>query len=780
MDDPGDLGPTLLSATTPLVAALKDEARDALARYGDQLVDFDKIPEAHRARLVALGLRLCAQHRQRDAGPQAISQGEPGVGADSPVSVLKGVGPAIAARLAARGITTVEDLLYLLPLEYQDCRREHPLDLVPMGGPVTVRGVVVQSNQRGSRRTRVLELGLASAVGGPPLLWAVWFNAYPGLQDRFPRGSELLVSGTVQPYKDRKQILHPEVVVDPEPGAQGPVLRRYPEVEGVQPGRLERIVEQACLRFMGELPDGVPHEVASQQGLPAQAEALSALHLRDPDLPDEETLQQIKRGEHPAVERLAFDELFSLQLAVAKKRLSWGERRALPCALEPADLERLRACLPFTLTGSQEQVIAELLEDIRRARPMHRLLQGDVGSGKTVVAFAAVWAALNQGLQACIMAPTELLARQHHEVLAPWCQALGHEAALLTAATPGPARESILALAGAGKLGLMVGTHALLAQRLHLPNLALAVIDEQHRFGVLQRARLRERSDRGIIPHLLVMTATPIPRSMALTLYGDLDLSILGEKPAGRRPAKTRVFPSGKREDAYALLGAQLQAGQQAFVVCPLIEASDRVDWADAMGTAQSLARRFADHGVGLVHGRLAPAERQEVMGRFRQGEFQLLVATTVIEVGIDVPRASVMVVEHAERFGLAQLHQLRGRVGRGREQAHCLLLTESGGRTAAASRLRVMARTTDGFKIAEEDLSLRGPGELAGTRQAGIPRFRFANLGTHLEVLSRAREAAMALVECDPELEAPENRGAREVMERRWKGVPLLEDGAG
>ena len=784
MDDPGDLGPTLLAAARPLARALQGEAAEALAKFCDEVAGFDDLHEAHRARLVALGLRLCAQHRPSNTALADVEDGKPREGADTPVSELKGVGPAIAARLAARGITTVEHMIYLLPLEYLDCRREHPLDHVPAGKPATVRGVVVQANQRGSRRTRVLELGLGAEVGGPPLVWAVWFNAYPGMQERYPRGCEVLVSGTFQPYRDRLQVVHPDVIVSPEPDAQGPVLRRYPEVEGVQPGRLERLCDQARQRFLPALPDGVPPAVASEEGLPGQAEALSTLHLSgargDGVIPDEAELKRVMSGEHPAVQRLAFDELFSLQLAVAKKRLSWGERRGLSCPLASEDLERLRGCLPFTLTGGQDRVIGELTRDMARARPMHRLLQGDVGSGKTVVAFAAAWAAMSQGLQAAIMAPTELLARQHHEVLSPWCQALGQDAALLTAATPRPARESILALAGAGKMGLLVGTHALLADRVRLPNLALAVIDEQHRFGVLQRARLRERSDRGIIPHLLVMTATPIPRSMALTLYGDLDLSILSQKPAGRRPAKTRVFPAGKHDQAYDLLATQLAAGQQAFVVCPLVEASDHVDWADAMGTAERLARRFSEYGVGLVHGRLPPAERQEVMGRFRRGEARLLVATTVIEVGIDVPGANVMVVLHAERFGLAQLHQLRGRVGRGREQSHCLLLTESGGRTAAARRLRVMARTSDGFEIAEEDLSLRGPGEIVGVRQAGIPRFRFANLATHLELLSRARHAAMAVVESDPELEAPENRQAREVMERRWKGARLLDEGAG
>jgi len=790
-----ELGQALRDGAGRLATATDGELAGPLARYVADLEEFEDRHEADKARLVALGLRLCAQLE----GAMAAAGGRPTadrvgarmpgrrneravdeeVGPESPVTLLKGVGPALSGRLAARGLGRLGDLLYLLPLGYSDCRQEHPLEEVPLGEPVTVRGVVVQRRQVGSRRRRMLEVGLGAEVGAEPALWLVWFNSYPGHQERFPRGAPLLASGTARTYRDRAQMVHPEVILEPTPDDQGPVLRRYPEVEGVQPARLERFIAQACELCLEQIPDAVPRAVAEAEGLPSQAEALAALHMME-GAPDAATVASLERGDHPAHRRLVFDELFSMQLAVARRRQRWGERRGLACPAEDDDQGRLRGCFPFTLTHGQERVIGEILADMARPRPMHRLLQGDVGSGKTAVAFAAAWAAMARGYQAAIMAPTELLARQHHQVLAPWCEALGMEAALLTAATPAAARESLLALAGAGAIQLLIGTHSLLSHRVELPNLALAVVDEQHRFGVLQRARLGERGDRGVVPHMLVMTATPIPRSMALTLYGDLDLSVLSEKPAGRKPAVTRVYPAGKRDEAYAALERELERDQQAFVVCPLVEESDKVEWADAMSTAQRMTARFPEHSVGLVHGRLRPAERQQVMDRFRAGEVRLLVATTVIEVGIDVPRANVMLIEHAERFGLAQLHQLRGRVGRGEQQARCLLLTEAGPRSAAAKRLRVMAKSSDGFFIAQQDLELRGPGELSGTRQAGLHRLRFTDLGAHMELLSRARQAASRVVEADPDLEAPDNRRARAAMERRWKGLPVVDGGTG
>jgi ATP-dependent DNA helicase RecG len=761
------------------------ESAESLSDYAERLRGWDGLDRAARTRLVAEGLRLCATVQQElpahDSPQRAARPVDQPSGPGSPLTVLRGVGPALARRLATRGLQTVEDLLYLLPLGYRDRREVVPLGALQEGRQQTTRGVVVSIRQRSGRRGRMLELGLAERPGGRARLRAVWFRGWPGLAESFTRGQALLLSGPVRSYKGQLQMPHPDVTPAGDDAATAGIRCRYPEVQGVAPGRLERLCAQACQRFAGEVQDGIPAALARRLELPDQAGALRTLHLAGPE-PTAEELSLLQRGEHPANRRLVFDELFSLQLAVVRRRQRWGALRAPACPPDPQAQQRLLSCLPFQLTAAQGRVLEEIRRDMARDRPMHRLLQGDVGSGKTAVAFGAAWAAMSAGLQAAIMAPTEILARQHLEVLEPWCEALGRRAFLLTAATPRAARESLLALADAGQVDLLVGTHALLAARLQMPNLGLAVVDEQHRFGVMQRARLRQRGGdpRQVLPHLLVMTATPIPRSMALTLYGDLDLSLLDEKPPGRRPPRTRVHLGEEREQAYRLVRQQLGLGQQVFVVCPLVEESEKLAVADATGTAEALRARFSDHRVGLVHGRLPPRQRHAVMDAFRRRELDLLVATTVIEVGIDVPRANVMLVENADRFGLAQLHQLRGRVGRGTEQSFCLLLSETAPTSDAGQRLAVMARTDDGFEIAEADLELRGPGELVGTRQSGVPRFRFAHLVRHRELLVAARQAAQELLDTDPELEAPEHRAARQVMERRWRHLPLVGEEAG
>jgi ATP-dependent DNA helicase RecG len=793
-----DLGPTLARAAGALAAALEAQGSPsavAARSVAAALARFDTEPRQGKVRLVAQGLRVCATvdveggpagktatgtrrgpmaRERRPAGssgrPETVS-----AKTDMELTSLKGVGPAVAQRLASRGIETVEDLLYWMPLEYQDRRELVLLGELSDGTTVTTCGVIEKVNQRRARGRGMLEVGLAPAAGEAVALWCVWFRTYPGLKQRFQQGEELLVAGQVKRYRDALQVVHPDVL-DSLEGAG--IRRRYPEVEGVAPRLLEKICTEACSRHAGAIQDGVPESVAAQLELPTQEEALKVLHLVDVE-PAADELAALGSGRHPAQQRLVFDELFSLQLAVALRRQRWGRRRSARAPLSDARKEALRALFPFELTGAQRRVTAEILADMRRQTPMHRLLQGDVGSGKTVVAFSAACAAMDSGLQAAIMAPTEILARQHFDLMEPWARHLGFRSALVTASTPSGVKESVIALADAKEIQLLIGTHALLSPRVKIPDLGLAVVDEQHRFGVLQRFRLRDGSQDQLIPHLLLMTATPIPRSMALALYGDLDLSLLDEKPPGRRPPRTEIYLGKRRRaTAYRLVGQQLDAGQQVFVVCPLVEESDKLEVADAVGTAQQLTEHFPRHRVGLVHGRLPLGERQQVMDAFRGKELDLLVATTVIEVGIDVPDANVMVVEHAERFGLAQLHQLRGRVGRGAADSHCLLLTAAGRGSDAGARLEVLAGTSDGFEIAEADLTLRGPGEVFGTRQSGLPRLRFADLREHMRLLARAQEAAREVVEADPGLVSPENRGAREVMQRRWEREPLV--GAG
>jgi len=807
-----NLGVALQRAATSLETVLQQpDHRQSMADYARGLGQFDQLPRPQRVRLVALGLRLCAQLQPAAAAPSprgATGLGpqrgaaDPGPGPSprrltarrptssdsdhareptavdglqSPVTLLRGVGARVAARLAARGIQTVEDLLYLLPLEYIDRREQVPVAQVTEARQVTTSGVVSQVSTRSARGRRMVEVALAESKDGPVLLCCVWFRAYPGLAQRFAPGQRVTVSGQVQRYRDQLQMTHPDLME----GDGGGLRCRYPEVEGVAPRLLERLCVEACQRFAHQVEQGVPTRIAQEVGLPTQAEAIRTLHLQS-DEPDAAQLQQLQRGDHPAHRRLVFDDLFSMQLAVALRRLAWGDRTALPCELKRPTEEQLRRLLPFSLTGAQERVVAGIAADLHRQRPMHRLLQGDVGSGKTVVAFFAAAAAMDSGLQAAIMAPTEILARQHFQTMEPWVRALGWHAALITASIPHGVRESLLALADAGQIQLLVGTHALLGPRVNLPNLGLAVVDEQHRFGVLQRIRLRQRGADQPLPHLLLMTATPIPRSLALACFGDLDLSVLDEKPPGRRPPVTRLFVGRQRAQAYELVRRQLQQGRQAFVVCPLVEQSEKLQVADAVNTAEQLTQLFAEHRVGLVHGRLNAQQRDAVMDRFRRQEIDLLVATTVIEVGIDVPRASTMVVEHAERFGLAQLHQLRGRIGRNEEESLCLLLSDAAPDSPAGQRLEVMVRSHDGFEIAEADLQQRGPGEVFGTQQSGIPRFRFADLRSHMQLLSLAQTHAMALLERDPHLLEAEHEQARRVMRRRWEGIELVGEEAG
>jgi ATP-dependent DNA helicase RecG len=453
-----------------------------------------------------------------------------------------------------------------------------------------------------------------------------------------------------------------------------------------------------------------------------------------------------------------------------------GDAIACPATAEVA--ERINGALPFEPTGAQTRAIAEIASDLAGSRPMNRLLQGDVGSGKTAVAFAAACQVAAAGAQVALMAPTEILAEQHAAAIGAWCEKAGLRSTLLTASVPAGVKRSRLALIGAGEIDLIVGTHALIAESVAIPNLALAIVDEQHRFGVAQRVALRRK---GADPHLLVMTATPIPRSLALSVYGDLDVSVIDELPPGRSPVTTHVLDGDSgRVGAYKALLRRLEAGEQGFVVCPLVEPSEATDWRSATAVAEELRAALAPHPVGLVHGRLGSDERVAAMQRFRAGDDRVLVATTVIEVGVDVPSATVMIVEDADHFGLAQLHQLRGRIGRGGGEANCALLCRGRISDDARRRLDVMAATTDGFKIAEEDLDIRGPGELLGARQAGLPALRFGDLRQHLELLTRARELAAEVVDRDPELELPEHAALRAALERIAGGGDIYDAESG
>jgi ATP-dependent DNA helicase RecG len=616
-----------------------------------------------------------------------------------------------------------------------------------------------------------------------------WFNVFAGIDKRMPPGSRVTLSGVVRLRGGRLELANPDILaIELDAGAHAgdgaapdaarrpppAILARYPDVAGVPPGRLRAACAAACARVAGCAEDGVPPVIEVAAGLPGLAETLAQLHAPPPDTSTDD-LAALNRGDSRWQRRLAFGELFALGVAITLRRRERRADAAVPCPRDPALAGALAAALPFALTGAQRRTIDEIAGDLARDAPMNRLLQGDVGAGKTAVAFAAALQVARAGRQTAVMAPTELLAEQHAETWRGWARALGLRLELLTASTPRGVRASLLALAAAGGLDVVIGTHALLAEAVGFAALGLVVIDEQHRFGVAQRAKLRDKGDGQGAPHLLVMTATPIPRTLALTAYGDLDASVLDELPPGRTPVATRLV-AGARGTAAAckLIAERVRAGERAYIVYPKVapdddaEADDSRSWKDATTGAAEVAAALPGVRVGLVHGRLDGAARDRVMRAFKAGELDALVATTVIEVGVDVPTATVMVIHDADRFGLAQLHQLRGRVGRGSGAAHCLLVTHGPLSEDARHRLDAMTASHDGFRIAEQDLALRGPGELFGPKQAGVPRLRFGDLQQHTELLLEARRHAEAVLEADPDLARPAHAALRRALARR------------
>jgi ATP-dependent DNA helicase RecG len=723
------------------------------------------------------------------ASPQAIVH--------APTTALPGIGPSLARRLAERDLHTVEDLLWFVPRRYDDARRVIPLGqaLEEAAGRdprqrTTTFGVTVSCRFHRHGRRRWLDLRLAGTDDTAARLIVRWFHARESMAERFPKGSRVVLSGRLERRVVGAEMANPDVLAVTLPGGvtethQSDILPRYGEVPGVPPGTLRKACLAAVAAAAAHVPDAVPAALARRLGLPPLADALRCLHAPPPDL-DVDAIAALDRADSPWHRRLAFEDLFLLGLVVARRRLARRGDRAVPCACpEPAAREAtLARALPYRLTAAQRRAVDAIGRDLARDVPMNRLLQGDVGAGKTAVAFAAAQQAITAGRQVAFMAPTAILAEQHAATLLPWCNALGLRATLLTASTPRKVRAEILGLLAAGQLDLLAGTHALLSEGVAFARLGLVVIDEQHRFGVAQRFELRAKGadhEPEGTPHLLVMTATPIPRTLALTAYGDLDVTVIDELPPGRQPPRTIVLAgTAGRESAHAIVRQRLDAGERVYVVCPLIEPGEDEDGAagpdraDAVSTAERLRQTFAPAVVGLVHGRMSQSERDQVMAAFRDGAVQILVATTVIEVGVDVPQATVMVILDAHCFGLAQLHQLRGRVGRGGGASYCLLMTRGAQTPEAERRLAIMAETCDGFRIAEEDLRLRGPGELLGVRQSGLPRMRFGDLRSHGALLVQARDAADALLAEDPDLSRPEHAVTREVLARRVRDAEV------
>jgi len=700
------------------------------------------------------------QGKQDTAGPLA-----------QPVQFFRGVGPKRAALLAKMSLRTVDDLLWCLPTRYEDRRQLIPLGLLRWGKRETFCGTVTTLQTHPTRRGKpFVALLLQDDSGALICKWFQTRSTY--LQERFPIGTRVVGSGvvTLNAYTGAREVVHPDLeVLDNDDTQQvhfGRVVPIYPLTAGLHQKTMRALMKMVVDTYVPQVEETLPESLRQAHHLPSLSEAFRQVHF-----PDEHAdLLRFNSQQTPFHERLVFEEFFLLELGLALRHQAvQREPRAMPYT-QPNHLgEVLLQHLPFRLTAAQHRVLFEILDDMQRPFPMNRLIQGDVGSGKTVVALLVMLMAVSNGFQAALMAPTEILAEQHLMTLRTLLRPLDLEVALLTSAVKGRSRQQALERIAQGEVALLVGTHALLYDEVQFHRLGMIVVDEQHRFGVLQRASLRRK---GLTPDVLVMTATPIPRTLAMTLYGDLDLSVIDELPPDRRPVRTTVMGEGRREQAYDIIRREVKKRHQAYIVYPLIEESESLDLGAAVAMARHLQQDiFPEFRVGLLHGRLPGDEKDAIMQAFVQGEIDILVSTTVIEVGVDVANATVMLVENAEHFGLAQLHQLRGRVGRGTAQAYGVLLTGPALSKEGRQRLHVMQDSTDGFYVAEQDLQIRGPGELLGTRQSGLPELRVGNVLHHSASLEQARQAAFALLQADPNLTQPEHHALAAAAQMRWGG---------
>jgi ATP-dependent DNA helicase RecG len=689
-----------------------------------------------------------------------------------PITTLPGVGPRVAEKLAARGLLTLQDLWLQLPRQYEDRTAITPIRLLQPGVAAQVEGRV-EAVERGFRYRPMLRVAIGDDSHATLVLRFFHFRAAQVAQ--FRPGVRVRCYGTPRPGQHGLEIVHPSyrVLDDATDAALGESLDPvYPAIEGIGPASLRRLIGLALDRLPDEQAlELLPRELRDGFRLPSLREALLTVHRPAQDA----DVAALLAGRHPAQRRLALEELLAHHLSLRRQRIA-QQAHAAPVLQKARLAERLRKALPFALTGAQQRVFAQIRVDLAKPHPMLRLVQGDVGSGKTVVAAMAAMLAVEAGKQAALMAPTELLAEQHLNNLRGWLEPLGVRVAWLAGKVTGKARAKVLEEVASGQAQVVVGTHALMQEGVAFHDLALAIVDEQHRFGVHQRLALRdkgtvlrqaqdERAEAGdaIVPHQLVMTATPIPRTLAMAAYADLDVSAIDELPPGRTPVQTVALSAERRPELVERIRKACAEDRQAYWVCTLIDDSDEVIAQAAQSTFEDLSRRLPELRVGLVHGRMKAAEKQATMRAFKDGDIDLLVATTVIEVGVDVPNASLMIIENAERLGLAQLHQLRGRVGRGSAASSCVLLYQPPLSQMARQRLETMRETNDGFVIAEKDLELRGPGELLGTRQTGLASFRVADLARDADLLPQVQRIGEQLLERSPD--------RAERMVARWVG---------
>jgi ATP-dependent DNA helicase RecG len=768
------------------IALLKDlvQSREAIEEIEKLFSGFDSLPPDQKKDhiLNASAIIDALDHRRNDSSPGGISESHASLAPpsspdahavlklDTPIQYCKGIGPKRAELLKKIGIFTVEDALYYLPWRYEDRGNLKKIGRLTYGSYETAAGTVVSAEvaQTKRQRVKVFELIITDKSG---MLVGSWFNQ-PFMKKAFKPGQKVILSGIVKsnPYRGGlPQIDNPDYEIMDEDDADnlihtGRTVPIYRTTAGLSVRYLRSMMKSVLDSCGASVPEALPEYLRKKYSFLPTAESLAEVHFPA----REQDIAVLNRGLSPAHRRLSFEELFTLELglslkkhgvALEKKGISFKDVGVLEAAL--------RKNIPFTLTNAQERVISEIKKDMTAGRPMNRLVQGDVGCGKTIVAMIASLMAVENGYQACIMAPTEILAEQHYRNISTMARSLGVTVRSLTGRIRKKEKDVLLSEIASGSAQIVIGTHALIEGTVKFHRLGLAVIDEQHRFGVMQRSTLTAK---GYEPDVLVMTATPIPRTLALTVYGDLDVSVIDELPPGRNPVVTKLYFESRRGEAYRFIESELRKDRQVYVVYPLVEETEKSDLKAATEMAAHLQKDiFPIWKIGLLHGRMKGDEKEAVMTSFKAGEIHILVSTTVIEVGVDVPNAAVMVIEHPERFGLAQLHQLRGRVGRGEHQSYCILMGPRMFAEEARERLNAFARTNDGFRIAEEDLRLRGPGEFFGTRQSGLPDLRAANIIRDVDLLEQARAEAFKLVQEDPAL--AQYPRLREALQRKWKG---------